>query len=291
MSATGDNPAAVAALAESYAKDGRRGTGHHTGRGRRPAVTSPAPETPFRTAAANAVEAIMGWTQDESMTAPKTAHAVPGGNGKHDNTIMARTTDGTTTITTVDHIGPDTMPILSNGVWTRVQTGWTAYTVTKTIPRHRFAMTVKSSPDDRYDPATVNDVDHVGEILQAVNEWNPTTVPANPAVAPLVIMDGRLYHYRPDGESWHTVEGGIVNTTHRPRPANAQPTPDTVAGYQEIKAYLQTVPQQSYKDWDDTAVPRIADAFQRVIHDQKNRSWKKTLGEYGCRWWFNAATR
>jgi hypothetical protein len=232
----------------------------------------------------------MGWTQEESITAPKTTHNVAGGNGKHANTIMARTTDGTATVTTVDHIGPDTMPYLSNGVWKRIQTGWTAYTTTKTIPRHRYAMTVKSSPDDSYDPATVHDIDHAEEILQAVNTWNPTHFPAAPAVPTLSIMDGRLYQGT-TGSRWYTVEGEIVNTTHRPRPMNATPTLDTIAGHQEITDYLKTVPKQTYKDWDDTAVPRVADAFRRAIHDQKTRSWKKTIGEHATRWFYDASSR
>jgi hypothetical protein len=290
MSATGDNPAVVASICESYARDGRKAIARTTGRGRKWATTSPAPETPYRLAAATALEALMGWTQEESITAPKAAHTVPGGNGKHDNIIMARTTDGTSTVTTVDHIGPDTMPCLVNGKWTRVQTGWTAYTTTKTIPRHRFSMTVKSTPDDSYDPTTVNDVDHVGEILAAVNAWNPTHFPAAPAVPTLTIMDGKLFQGT-TGTRWSTVEGEIVNTTHRQREGNATPTPDTIAGYQEIAGYLKTVPKQTYKDWDDTAVPRVADAFRRAIHDQKTRSWKKTLGEHATRWFYDASSR
>lgn len=291
MSATGDNPAVVASICESYARDGRSGTGHSIKRGRRPTVSSPAPETPYRIAQAEALAALMGLDQTESMTAPKTAHTVPGGLAQIDCHTIKAIPDGTATLTTVDHIGPDTMPCLVNGTWKRIQTGWTAYTTTKTIERHRYTMTADSRTHAAYDPATVNDIDHVGEIIQAVTDWNPTHFPTAPAVPALTIMDGKLFHTRAEGGAWHTVEGEIVSTTHRPRPGNAQPTPDTIAGYQEIAGYLKTVPTQTYKDWDDTAVPRIADAFQRVIHDQKNRSWKKTIGEDACRWWFNATAR
>ena len=291
MSATGDNPAVVASICESYARDGRKSKTHQTSPGRRKTVTSPAPETPYRVAQAEALAALMGLDQTESMTAPKTTHTVTGGTCQHVTTTMIRTTDGTATITDIEAIGPDTMPYLSGGVWKRIQTGWTLYTVTRTIPRHRYAMSETGKNAGAYDPATVNDVDHVAEIVQAVNEWNPTHFPAAPAVPPLVIMDGRLYHTRAEGGTWHTAGGEIVSTTHRPRPMNATPTPDTVAGYQEIKTYLQTVPQQTYKDWDDTAVPRIADAFRRMMHDHGNRAWKQTIGENACRWWFNAATR
>ena len=291
MSATGDNPAQVAALAESYARDGRKSKTHQASPGRRRIVTSPAPETPYRIAQAEALAALMGLDQTESMTAPKTAHTVTGGTCQHVTTTMTRTTDGTATITDIEAIGPDTMPYLSNGVWKRIQTGWTLYTVTRTIPRHRYAMSETGKNAGAYDPATVNDVDHVAEIVQAVNEWNSTHFPAAPPIPALTIMDGRLFHTRAEGGTWHTVEGEIVSTTHRPRPGNAQPTPDTVAGYQEIKTYLQTIPQQTYKDWDDTAVPRIADAFRRMMHDHGNRAWKQTIGENACRWWFNAAAR
>lgn len=291
MSATGDNPAVVASICESYARDGRKSKTHQTSPGRRRIVTSPAPETPYRIAQAEALAALMGLDQTESMTAPKTAHTVTGGTCQHVTTTMTRTTDGTATITDIEAIGPDTMPYLSNGVWKRIQTGWTLYTVTRTIPRHRYAMSETGKNAGAYDPATVNDVDHVAEIVQAVNEWNPTIVPANPAVPALVIMDGKLFHYRPEGGTWHTAGGEIVSTTHRPRPMNAQPTPDTIAGYQEIAGYLKTVPTQTYKDWDDTAVPRVADAFRRMIHDQKTRSWKKTIGETATRWFYDASSR
>ena len=291
MSATGDNPAVVASICESYARDGRKSKTHQTSPGRRRIVTSPAPETPYRVAQAEALAALMGLDQTESMTAPKTAHTVTGGTCQHVTTTMTRTADGTTTITDIEAIGPDTMPYLSGGVWKRIQTGWTLYTVTRTIPRHRYTMSETGKNAGAYDPTIVNDVDHVSEIVAAVNEWNPTHFPAAPAVPALTIMDGKLFHTRAEGGAWHTVGGEIVNTTHRPRPANSQPTPDTIAGYQEIAGYLKTVPQQSYKDWDDTAVPRIADAFQRVIHNQKTRSWKKTLGESATRWFYDASSR
>jgi len=290
MSATGDNPAAIAALAESYAKDGRRGTAHTSSRGRRATVTSPAPETPYRTAQAEAIEALMGWTQAETLAAPKTPHNVTGGTAKIDNHAITKTSDGTRDITDIEAIGPDTMPCLVSGKWVRVQTGWTVYTVTRTIPRHRFAMLPTSRTDAPHDACTVNDVDHVGEIVAAVNAWNPTHFPAAPAVPTLSIMDGRLYQGT-TGSRWYTVEGEIVNTTHRPRPMNARPTLDTVAGHQEITDYLKTIPKQTYKDWDDTAVPRVADAFRRIIHDQKTRSWKKTIGEHATRWFYDASSR
>ena len=271
MSATGDNPAAVAALAESYARDGRKGIARTTGRGRKWHTTSPAPETTYRAAQAEAVEALMGWTQSEAVAAPKTTHTIAGGLAKIDNATIDRQTIGTATIVDVDHIGPDTMPCLVNGTWKRAQTGWTAYTVSRTIERHRFTMTPTSPTNDLYDPATVSDVDHVGEIVAAVNEWNPTHFPAAPAVAPLVIMDGRLYHTRAEGGAWHTVEGELVSTTHRPRPMNAQPTPDTIADYKAVQAYLKTVPTQTYKDWNDTAVSRIGEAFRESMATQAAR--------------------
>ena len=271
MSATGDNPAVVASICESYARDGRKSKTHQASPGRRRIVTSPAPETPYRVAQAEAIAALMGLDQTESMTAPKTAHTVTGGTCQHVTTTMTRTTDGTTTITDIEAIGPDTMPYLSGGVWKRIQTGWTLYTVTRTIPRHRYAMSETGKNAGAYDPTTVNDVDHVAEIVAAVNAWNPTIVPANPAVPALVIMDGKLFHYRPEGGTWHTVEGEIVSTTHRPRPMNATPTPDTIADYKAVQAYLKTIPTQTYKDWNDTAVSRIGEAFRESMATQAAR--------------------
>jgi len=291
MSATGDNPATVAAITESYARDGRSGAGHSTKRGRRPVSTSPAPETPYRVAQDHAIEALMGWTQEESMTAPKAPQAVIGGTCQHTTTTMTRTKDGTGDLTDIEAIGPDTMPYLSNGVWGRIQTGWTIYTVTRTIDRHRFTMKETGKNPAAYDPTTVNDVDHVGEIVNAVNTWNPTHFPAAPPVPALVIMDGRLYHTRAEGGAWHTAGGEIVNTTNRPRATNATPTPDTIAGHQEIRSYLATVPAQAYKDWDDTAVPRIAEAFRRTMHAHGTRAWKKAIGEKATRWFYDASSR
>jgi len=271
MSATGDNPSTVAAITESYAREGRSGAGHSIKRGRRPISTSPAPETPYRIAQDHAIEALMGWTQEESTHAPKAPQTVIGGTCQHTTTTMTRTKDGTADLTDIEAIGPDTMPYLSNGVWGRIQTGWTVYTVTRTIDRTRFTMTETGKTPAAYDPATVNDVDHVGEIVAAVNAWNPTHFPAAPPVPALVIMEGRLYHTRAEGGAWHTVAGEIVNTTHRPRPTNAIPTPDTIAGYQEIARYLKTVPQQTYKDWNDTAVERIGEAFRESMAAQAAR--------------------
>jgi hypothetical protein len=278
MSATGDNPAAIAALAESYARTGRTGTGHHTGRGRRPTIAAPAPDTTYRDAMADAVEAIMGWTQAENTAAPKTPHATAGGLAKIENHTMTRNIDGTTAIVDVDHIGPDTMPVLQNGQWRRVQTGWTAYTTTRSIPRHRFTMATASSTNDHYQPSTVHDIDHVGEIVAACTTWNPTHFPAAPA--PIQSRG-----------PWYTVEGITVVQTHRPAPAPRPATPDTIAGYREIMTYQSSLPRSPYKDWNPHDVTRIAEAFRRSMHDQAARAWTQTIGTQAAQWWYDAASR
>lgn len=215
MSATGDNPAAIAALAESYARTGRTGTGHHTGRGRRPTIAAPAPDTTYRDAMADAVEAIMGWTQNENTAAPRTTHHVPGGSAQIDNPTMVREGE-------------------------------------------RWIMKSTNRTHAHYDPSTVRDIDHVGEIVAACTTWNPTHFPAAPA--PI----------HPHGP-WYTVEGVTVVKTHRPAPAPRPATPDTIAGYREIMTYQSSLPRSPYKDWNPHDVTRIAEAFRRSMDDQQAR--------------------
>jgi hypothetical protein len=291
MSATGDNPAAILAVAESYARTPRRLDDlTTTQRGGRPKLTSPAPETLYNDARAQAVEAIIG--TGETAGQPRyTVHATGGTSNEQNRRLTKTATGQTATVIVRTDFQLETACVRTQaGEWKRVAFDWIAINTTRDVPTNTYTMAptkANSRTPYTYEPATVTaDLPILDDLLT----WNATHAP-RPHTGPLHLMDGKVFQIRAEGGAWHTVDGEIVSTTHRPAPAPRPATPDTVAGYREIMTYQSSLPRSPYKDWNPADVARIAEAFRRSMHDQAARAWNQTIGTQAAQWWYDAASR